>query len=102
MILKPFFNPFLIMLDCDVSDTPFFGECDTQNSKHYGEGARMLKTFFSWVQACAQSERGTTVVEYGLIAAGIAVAIAVTVGIIGEDITLFFDTAPQESVASDS
>lgn len=51
----------------------------------------MLK-FISQVQAFMMQEKGATAIEYGLIAAGIAVAISVVVFTFGEDLeTLFSD-----------
>lgn len=51
----------------------------------------MLK-LISQVQAFMMQEKGATAIEYGLIAAGIAVAISVVVFTFGEDLeTLFSD-----------
>ncbi len=35
---------------------------------------------------------GATAIEYGLIASGIAVAIIVAVGLVGDNLSLLFDT----------
>jgi pilus assembly protein Flp/PilA len=37
-----------------------------------------------------QDRRGATAIEYGLIAAGIALAIATTVGLLGDDLVTMF------------
>tara|TARA_R110001592_G_scaffold20926_20_gene84793 strand:- start:15011 stop:15175 length:165 start_codon:yes stop_codon:yes gene_type:complete len=48
--------------------------------------------FTKLITAYVRDEDGATAIEYGLIAAGIAVAIAVTVGLVGTDLnTLFGD-----------
>ncbi len=39
---------------------------------------------------------GATAIEYGLIAAGIAVAIIVAVGLVGDNLSLLFDTIAKE------
>jgi pilus assembly protein Flp/PilA len=44
----------------------------------------------------AANESGATAIEYGLIAAGIAVAIATVVGTIGEDLDAMFDDVSTE------
>lgn len=44
---------------------------------------RFLKNF-------AKNESGATAIEYGLIAAGISVAIATVVGTVGGDVTTIF------------
>lgn len=44
---------------------------------------RFLKNF-------AKNESGATAIEYGLIAAGISVAIATVVGTVGSDVTSIF------------
>ncbi len=49
----------------------------------------MLK-FISQTQAYFSQEKGATAIEYGLIAAGIAVAISVVVFTFGEDLTTLF------------
>jgi len=42
------------------------------------------------MKAYVREEDGATAIEYGLIAAGIAVAIAVTVGLVGGDLDALF------------
>lgn len=42
------------------------------------------------IKAYVREEDGATAIEYGLIAAGIAVAIAVTVGLVGTDLDALF------------
>ena len=37
-----------------------------------------------------QDRRGATAIEYGLIAAGIALAVAATVGLLGDDLVTMF------------
>ena len=49
-----------------------------------------MKTFY-------QDRSGATAIEYGLIAAGIAVAIIAAVFALGEDITGFFTDVSDES-----
>ncbi len=51
----------------------------------------MLK-LIALYEAYAKKEDGATAIEYGLIAAGIAVAIAVTVGLVGGDLNTLFGT----------
>lgn len=41
-------------------------------------------------------ENGATAIEYGLIAAGIAVAIMVTVGLLGDDLNAMFEDVQTE------
>ena len=48
-----------------------------------------LKTFY-------QDRSGATAIEYGLIAAGIAVAIIAAVFALGDDITGFFESVSSE------
>ena len=48
----------------------------------------MIKLLSKYVR----DEQGATAIEYGLIAAGIAIAIAVTVGLVGADIDATFVT----------
>ena len=38
-----------------------------------------------------KGEEGVTAIEYGLIAAGIAIAIVVTVGLVGEQLDALFE-----------
>jgi pilus assembly protein Flp/PilA len=49
----------------------------------------MLKLLAN-IQAFRHDERGATAIEYGLIAAGIAVAISVVVFAFGDDLALLF------------
>jgi len=44
------------------------------------------------MKAYIKNEDGATAIEYGLIAAGISIAIAATVFVVGEDITGLFDS----------
>ncbi len=44
------------------------------------------------IRKFAADARGTTAIEYGLIAAGIAVAIIVAVGLVGTKLTAMFTT----------
>ena len=44
---------------------------------------------------------GATAIEYGLIAAGIAVAIIVAVGLLGDNLSLMFDKVAKE-IATDT
>ncbi len=44
------------------------------------------------MKAYVREEDGATAIEYGLIAAGIAVAIAVTVGLVGGDLDALFES----------
>ena len=44
----------------------------------------------SRIKAFARSEKGATAIEYGLIAAGIAVAISVVVFTVGSDLVALF------------
>ncbi len=47
------------------------------------------------------SKSGATAIEYGLIAAGIAVAIIVAVGLLGDNLSLMFDKVAKE-IATDT
>ncbi len=49
----------------------------------------MLK-LLAWKEAYLNDEDGATAIEYGLIAAGIAVAIAVVVGTLGDEVSATF------------
>ncbi len=42
------------------------------------------------------NKSGATAIEYGLIAAGIAVAIIVAVGLVGDNLSVLFDTVAKE------
>ncbi len=44
------------------------------------------------IRKFAADESGVTAIEYGLIAAGIAVAIIVAVGLLGTELSALFDT----------
>ena len=44
----------------------------------------------------AKNESGATAIEYGLIAAGIAVAIAATVGTLGDKLKVMFEAIEAE------
>ena len=43
-----------------------------------------------------EDESGATAVEYALIAAGIALAIIVSVGLIGDELAVFFNSVSSE------
>ena len=43
-----------------------------------------------------KDESGATAIEYGLIAAGIAVAIIVAVGLLGDELALMFNSISSE------
>jgi pilus assembly protein Flp/PilA len=58
----------------------------------------MLK-LIALVQAYASKEDGATAIEYGLIAAGIALAIAAAVGTFGDNLTELFERASEEVTA---
>ncbi len=47
----------------------------------------MFTKVLAWKEAYLKDEDGATAIEYGLIAAGIAVAIAVVVGLLGDELT---------------
>lgn len=55
----------------------------------------MLK-LIALFEAYKKDEDGATAIEYGLIAAGIAVAIAAVVGTVGTDLDALFDTVSTE------
>ncbi len=52
----------------------------------------MLNKLIAYKEAYLKNEDGATAIEYGLIAAGIAVAIAVIVGTVGTDLTATFQS----------
>ncbi len=52
----------------------------------------MLNTLIAKVQACMIQEEGATAIEYGLIAAGIALAISAAVVAFGDQLTTLFST----------
>ena len=47
-------------------------------------------------EAYVNNEDGATAIEYGLIAAGIAVAIAVVVGLVGDELVTMFTSVETE------
>ena len=49
-----------------------------------------MKKLFAWREAYLRNEDGATAIEYGLIAAGIAVAISVVVFTMGDDLKAMF------------
>lgn len=51
----------------------------------------MIK-FIAGIQAYLNSEEGATAIEYGLIAAGISIAIATVVGTVGGSLESMFNT----------
>ena len=53
-----------------------------------------MRTIISLMNASLllRDRRGATAIEYGLIAAGIGIAIAVTVGTIGTDLNTMFES----------
>ena len=53
----------------------------------------MLLKLWAKKEAFIRSEEGATAIEYGLIAAGIAVAISAVVFTFGEDLAAMFETA---------
>ena len=56
-----------------------------------------IKTFFgNKAKALFEDKSGATAIEYGLIAAGIAIAIVAAVFALGEDITKFFTGVSDE------
>lgn len=56
----------------------------------------MFNKFFAWKEAYLNEEDGATAIEYGLIAAGIAVAIAAVVGLLGDELTGAFNDVQTE------
>ena len=53
----------------------------------------MLRRF---VKKFVRDESGATAIEYGLIAAGIAVAIIAAVGLLGDSLTVLFEDVTTE------
>ena len=54
---------------------------------------------YAWLAQKVQAiedESGATAVEYALIAAGIALAIIVSVGLIGDELAFFFNSVSSE------
>lgn len=49
-----------------------------------------MKKLFAWKEAYLKNEDGATAIEYGLIAAGIALAIAAVVFTMGDDLRDMF------------
>jgi pilus assembly protein Flp/PilA len=58
----------------------------------------MLKLYVSTIEKfqAFKDESGATAIEYGLIAAGIAVAIIVAVGLLGDELALLFNSISSE------
>jgi len=64
----------------------------------------MLLKLWAKKEAFMRSDDGATAIEYGLIAAGIAVAISVVVFAVGDDLVALFtnvDTQLQEAAAAE-
>lgn len=51
-----------------------------------------MKNLIAWKEAYLNNEDGATAIEYGLIAAGIALAIAASVFAFGGDLATMFDS----------
>ena len=62
------------------------------------EESVMLKFYVSAVEKLQafKDESGATAIEYGLIAAGIAVAIIVAVGLLGDELAILFNSISSE------
>ena len=58
----------------------------------------MLKLYVSTIAKfqAFKDESGATAIEYGLIAAGIAVAIIVAVGLLGDELAVLFNSISSE------
>ncbi len=58
----------------------------------------MFKLYSSAVEKlrALKDESGATAIEYGLIAAGIAVAIIVAVGLLGDELAILFNSIASE------
>lgn len=56
----------------------------------------MINKLFAWKEAYLNDEDGATAIEYGLIAAGIAVAIAAVVGLLGDELAGAFGDVQTE------
>ena len=58
----------------------------------------MFKLYVSAVEKlqALKDESGATAIEYGLIAAGIAVAIIVAVGLLGDELAILFNSIASE------
>ena len=53
-----------------------------------------MRIFGNWLSRLMTHERGVTAIEYGLIAAGIAVAIVATIAALGTGLnTTYFDVS---------
>lgn len=59
-------------------------------------GDLKMKKLFAWREAYLRNEDGATAIEYGLIAAGIALAISVVVFTMGDELRLMFDEMETE------
>ena len=59
----------------------------------YMEGTKMFIKLFAMKEAYVRSEEGATAIEYGLIAAGIAVAISAIVFTMGDNLVAMFTQA---------
>jgi len=64
----------------------------------------MLKLFVKTLCAFKRDEEGVTAIEYGLIAAGISLLIAVAVGAFGDELVLMFEgmTSSLQAVGSEA
>ncbi len=62
----------------------------------------MFTKLMAWREAYLRDEDGATAIEYGLIAAGIAVAIAVTVGLVGDELVTMFTGVQDELIAANA
>jgi pilus assembly protein Flp/PilA len=51
-----------------------------------------MRNFGDWLSRLMTQERGVTAIEYGLIAAGIAVAIVATIAALGTNLNTTFST----------
>lgn len=61
----------------------------------------MLKQIYAFKEAYLKNEDGATAIEYGLIAAGIALAIAAVVFTMGESLdTMFTETSDRLETAA--
>lgn len=56
----------------------------------------MFNKFFAWKEAYINNEDGATAIEYGLIAAGIAIAIVAAVGLVGTEMDALFTDVQTE------
>ena len=61
---------------------------------------RLYVRFSESLKKFAADASGATAIEYGLIAAGIAVAIIVTVGLVGDNLAALFNNVATELAAS--